>query len=298
MATVRTIHRGSKSYRYLVQSYRWEGRVRRKQRYLGTEVPEGLARQREELEREIWGETWFPLFDRIHDGYRRYLQALPGSVRTEEARQFVLEFTYDTNRIEGSTLTLDDTRLVLERGVVPRRKPLTDVLETKKHARLLSRLLGSPEPLDLHHLLAWHRELFGETKSDIAGRVRDFEVRIRNSRHIPPVPLEVRPMLVELLRWVVRAKAKVHPVELAAEFHFRFESIHPFGDGNGRIGRLAMNLLLHREGLPMLNVRYTGRQGYYQALETSNLEASSRPFLHWFFLKYAREHRHYLRQMR
>lgn len=298
MATVRTVVRGNRSYRYLVQSYRWNGRLRKKERYLGTTTPKDLRRAGAELDRAIWEETWFPLFDSIRRGYRSYLERLPPTIRTDDLRQFVLEFTYDTNRIEGSTLSLDDTRALLERGVTPGNKPLNDVLEAQSHARLVERLIGRGEMLDLRHLLLWHRELFGQTKPDIAGRLRDYEVRIRGSRYVPPSALEVRPMLLELLRWVRRSRARHHPVERAAEFHWRFEHLHPFGDGNGRVGRLAMNLLLGEEGFPMLNVRYKGRRGYYRALETSSLRSDVRPFLHWFFLRFARENSHYVRPPR
>lgn len=101
-------------------------------------------------------------------------------------------------------------------------------------------------------------------------------------------------MLVELLRSTGRNRAKTHPVQLAAEFHFRFEDIHPFVDGNGRVGRLAMNVILAGSGYPMLDILYAKRKGYYSALEHASTALSSRPFLRWFFLRYARSHRRLL----
>lgn len=291
MATVRTVARGSRRYRYLVQSYRWEGRVRKKQKYLGTSIPANLDCTKELLERSIWDETWFPLFDGIKAAYQRYRRQLPDSVRREEARDFVLAFTYDSNRIEGTTLSLADTRRLLERGLTPPGKPLADVQEAASHAKLVHLLLERPEPLDLGHLLRWHRELFGATKSDIAGRLRDHEVRIQGSRHAPPISVEVRPMLLELLRWASRSVGRAHPVEIAAAFHWRFEHIHPFGDGNGRIGRLAMNVLLEKHGYPLFNIRYTRRRGYFDALESASLKDDPKPFLGWFYLRYARAYR-------
>ncbi len=295
MAVIRTVIRGRRRYRYLVQSYRWEGSLRRKERYLGTSVPANLAPLETELDREIRAETWYALFDKIKLAYGENRRIQPPSVREKETRDFVLEFTYDSNRIEGSTLTLEDTRSLLEKGVLPADKLLSDAQEAQKHARLLARLLAAPEPLDLRHLLGWHRALFGDTKSDLAGRLRDYEVRIRGSRHLPPSALEVRPSLLELLRRVARTSRTVHPVERAADFHFRFEHIHPFGDGNGRVGRLAMNLLLAQEGYPLLNIRYAGRRGYLRALELASRVNDPRPFTRWFFLRYARENRVYLR---
>jgi len=296
MGTVRTVRRGSRTYRYLVQSYRWNGVVRKKQLYLGTSLPTDLTSSQLALERAIWKETWFAQFDAIQMAFQKRLARLPPSVHEKESEDFALEFTYDTNRIEGSTLSLEDTRRLLERGITPAARPLNDILETQKHATIVRRLIHNLEPITLSRLLGWHKELFSETKPDIAGRLRDFEVRIRGSQHVPPSALEVRPMLLELIRWSTRASTKIHPVELSAEFHFRFEHIHPFGDGNGRIGRLAMNSLLAQRDFPMLNILYARRRGYYRALELSSLRGDARPFLRWFFLRYSRDMQFYLRR--
>lgn len=279
-----------------MHSYRWDGRLRRRQLYLGSVLPTNAGRRARDLEHQVWEETWFRLFDRIRNGYRDYQAQLPRPNREEELRAFVLEFTYDTNRIEGSTLTLDDTRKVLELGITPASKPLRDVEETRRHAEVAGRLLSTPEPIDLAHLLRWHREIFGSTKPQIAGRLRDFEVRIRGSSHVPPAPVAVRPMMLELLRWVARSTKTVDPVELAGAFHFRFEHIHPFGDGNGRVGRLTMNLILARARYPLLNIQYGRRQSYYRALEAASRLGDARPFLRWFFLRYSRENRTYLQK--
>jgi cell filamentation protein, protein adenylyltransferase len=296
MATVKTVKRGSAAYHYLVQSYRWKGALRKKQLYLGTSIPKNLTSSRIALERAIWKETWFAEFDSIRAAYHRWVARLPPSVREKDAEAFVLHFTYDTNRIEGSTLSLEDTRRLLERGITPAARPLSDILEAKKHAELMRRLIRSPEPVDLAHLLGWHEELFAETKPDVAGRLRDFGVMIHGSKHMPPAALEVRPMLLELIRRTLRNASTIHAVELAAEFHFRFEHIHPFGDGNGRVGRIALNVLLNQSGFPMINIPYLRRRGYYRALELSSLGNDARPFLHWFFLRYSRELRPYVKR--
>ena len=295
MASVKTVHRNHGVYHYLVQTFRWEGAIRKKQVYLGTTIPPNLDGIRSSLEAEIWRDTWFRQFDRIRAGYQERLRTVPRSVQEQDRDEFILDFTYNTNRIEGSSLSLEDTRKLLTRGISPRFKPYHDVAESQKHASLVRRLIASPEPVDLPHVLKWHKELFGETKPDIAGRLRDFEVRIGNSRHVPPPPIEVRPKLIELLRRTSRNREGLHPVQLAGEFHFEFEDIHPFGDGNGRVGRLAMNVLLARKGFPMLDITYDRRAGYYTALEASSIRKFSRPFLRWFFLRYSRGNRFYLR---
>lgn len=289
MTAIRTVLRGDKRYYYLVQTYRWEGEVVRKEKYLGTELPTDLGVQRATLERVVWDSTWFRSFKQTAQAYEARRLKLPHSQDEKEQDDFVIEFTYDTNRIEGSTLTFRETADLLTHGISPPSKPIRDIRETLAHAALLKRLLLKPEPLDLQHLLSWHKQIFGETKPEVSGRVRDFEVRISGSRHVPPSALEVRPSLVELLRWFQRHGATLNPVERAGSFHFQFENIHPFGDGNGRIGRLAMNVLLFRAKYPMINVRYSRRGGYYRALERSSVASSPRPFLLWFFRRYLAE---------
>jgi Fic family protein len=295
MAILRTVVRGEHRYYYLVQTYRWDGAVHRKERYLGKELPSHLDLQRRALEREVWQVTWFRSFQSIRDGYQAHLGTLPPPAIAKERGQFIVEFTYDTNRIEGSTLTFQETADLLEHGISPRAKPMRDIREAELHAALMSRLLARPEPLDLPHLLGWHKAVFAETKPEYAGRVRDFEVRIQRSKHVPPPPLEVRPLLVELLRWAKRRAKELDPVERAAEFHFRFENIHPFGDGNGRIGRIAMNMLLHECGYPMINIQYGKRAGYYHALERSSVTSEPLPFMLWFFRRYQRDGKRWAR---
>lgn len=129
------------------------------------------------------------------------------------------------------------------------------------------------------------------------GKIRDHEVRIRGSKHQPPGALEVRPMLREILRWARRSSKTVHPVELASTFHFRFEFIHPFGDGNGRIGRLAVNVILTEAGYPPLNIQSTKRRGYYHALERASSIASPGPFTIWFFRRYLAINRQFAKGM-
>jgi Fic family protein len=282
----------------LEQSYRWKGVLKKEHLYLGTSLPTDLDRFKHDLDRDIWHKTWFREFDGIRAGYQRRLKVVPKSVIAKERRAFIVEFTYNTNRIEGSTLTLGDTRLLLDRGQVRATRRVQDIVETRQHAALIERLIENPEPVDLSHILDWHRELLGQTEPELAGKIREYRVDIGQSKHKPPPPEEVKPRLSELLSWTKRTEKDRHPVERAGEFHWRFESIHPFGDGNGRVGRIAMNLLLAELGYPMLDVPYIRRQGYYNALEEADLKSDARPFLLWFFLRYSRDHRFYLEEER
>jgi Fic family protein len=142
-------------------------------------------------------------------------------------------------------------------------RPLRDIRETESHARIFFEMLKTKKNFFSGLLLAWHREIFGETKADIAGRYRDYPVRVGD--HIAPHWKEI-PKLVR--RFVLfTKKTNTNPVDLAARIHYRFEKIHPFGDGNGRIGRLAMNHMLWQNGYPMLVIEQRKRTAYYKALK-------------------------------
>ena len=291
MAGLKRETRGERTYYYIHHTYRWQGQTRQIRRYLGARVPSGLTARLIEVEEEAWSQTWFPLFDAIRARWQARLRSVPREVAEKELHSFTLQFTYDTNRIEGSGLSLEETELAVDRGLSPGGRFISDIVEAREHARLAEHLLQRPPNLTLAEVLRWHAVLFKGTKPGIAGRLRDYEVGIRGSRHHPPTPLEVRPMLIELLRWASRYRGDCHAVERAASLHHRFESIHPFGDGNGRVGRLLMNVELARAGFPPLDVRYDRRRGYYRALERSQLEGDPRPFVGWFFRRYRAEWR-------
>jgi len=239
-------------------------------------------------------ERWFDDFEKIRLNYQSELISTPESAREEDRREFSVRFTYNTQRIEGSTLTLRETARLLEERVTPGGKPVSDALEAEAHQKVFLEALETSNDLSLHLVQDWHWKMFKETKPDIAGKLRRHGVRISGSRFVPPSPVEIQPLLIEFFRWYGRTKAKLNPVELAGLVHLRFVTIHPFADGNGRVGRLMMNFVLHRYGYPMIDIEYEGRAAYYGALQRSQLGRNERPFLNWFFRRYRRENTKYL----
>jgi Fic family protein len=143
-------------------------------------------------------------------------------------------------------------------------------------------------------VLEWHWKLFNLTKPDIAGKIRKHQVTISGSRFMPPSPVGVYPLVTEFFKWYHKNKGKIHPVELAAIAHLKFVTVHPFADGNGRISRLIMNFILHKKGYPMLDIKYEGKNSYYNALEKSHLKKEDRTFLQWLVKRYIKEYRRYL----
>ena len=149
--------------------------------------------------------------------------------------------------------------------------------------------------LTLQLVLEWHHSLFENTKKDIAGKIRTRQVWIYGSKFVPPSPAEVIPLLDDFLSWYNKNKMKMHPVELAAIAHLKFVTVHPFIDGNGRLSRLVMNFVLNRFGYPMLNISYENRVGYYNALERAQVKKTDSIFVLWFFRRYIKEYKRYLK---
>ena len=131
--------------------------------------------------------------------------------------------------------------------------------------------------------------MFKETKPELAGLVRRTQVLISGSKFRPPGPVELDLLLTEFFGWLPRAWRSVHPVVLAALVHLRLVTIHPFGDGNGRVTRIAMNFVLHRKGFPMLDIPYKRRAGYDRALERAQTKSDEFIFVGWFVRRYLSE---------
>lgn len=271
-----------------------DGRVRKKEKYLGSKPPRNIEKLKEALLFEIYGEQWFPLFDKIKKNHSKELKRMPEVAKEKEINTFMIRFTYDTQRIEGSTLTLRETADLLEREITPREKPLSDVLEAEAHKEVFSDMLQYKKDLSYQIVLYWHKKLFESTKPKIAGKVREHQVAISGSRFLPPFPAEIYPLTREFFRWYSRNRDQMHPVALAALVHLKFVSIHPFSDGNGRVARLMQNFVLNRHGYPMLNIPYENRTSYYNALEKSQVKEDKHIFLRWFFRRFKKVHKRHL----
>ena len=284
-----------REYFYLQHTVRTPAGIQAREKYLGAKLPSNVETAKRDFLTEVYRGRWYPLLDQVRSNYQKENRTLPPSALQKRDRQFSVKFTYDTNRIEGSALTYRETADLLERGLSPNRKPVGDIKEAEAHDRVFQEALRYEKDLSMQAILMWHKMLFEETKSDIAGRVRTHQVAISGSRFMPPSPVEVQPLLRVFFRWYNRNKPSMHPVELAAEVHLKFVSIHPFADGNGRMSRLLMNFVLHRHGFPLLNIPYEGRRGYYNALERSQVKENDSTFIQWFFRRYLKEHSTYAR---
>jgi Fic family protein len=295
MPSIRKKTVGKEQYYYLEHSYREGGKVHKIEKYLGKSLPGNIDELKRELMYEVYKERWFDKFNQIQINFQREAQNTPPNARKKELESFAIRFTYDTNRIEGSTLTLRETADLLGEGITPNARPLSDVKETEAHRNAFYEMLDYQKDLSFDIILYFHKMLFENTKGDIAGIIRSHQVAISGSKFIPPFPAEIYPLLMDFFKWYRNNKNTLHPIELAAHIHLKLVSIHPFADGNGRISRLMMNFSLHKNGYNMLNIPYEKRSGYYNALERSQMKKDDNIFLQWFFRRYLNEYKNYLK---
>ena len=192
--------------------------------------------------------------------------------------EFLVDYTYASNAIEGNTLTLSETRLVLS-GVTVGSRPLRDHLEAVGHRDAflyLEEVVRRRERISERLVKELHSLVLADRPQD-RGAYRRLPVTITGAVHTPPQSYMVAPMMEA---WVGDlARTRLHPLVAAAEFHIRFEAIHPFIDGNGRTGRLLANYMLMQRGYLPVSVKYENRRAYYEAFTAYHREGDLRPML-------------------
>ena len=184
-----------------------------------------------------------------------------------------VEWTYNSNSIEGNSMTLQETYLVLNDGMTVKGKPLREHFEINNHHKALNFLYGivtENKALDLNIILDIHRFMLNNIEDLHAGRLRNAGVRIQGANFVPPNALKVSSLVAELIDFTQTNPLHLNVIELASVFHHKFVWIHPFFDGNGRTVRLAMNLILLNAGFPPAIILKNDRKKYYTALNMAN----------------------------
>ena len=156
-------------------------------------------------------------------------------------------------------------------------------------------MLEYEEDMTEKQILKWHDELFSQTESDQAGTFRKYDVGPYGSKTEYVLGSDVEEEVKKLLKWYNKNKTKINPVELSARFHKRFELIHPFGNGNGRIGRLLMNFILYKNDYPMLDIEPKEKMSYINALERAYLKNDGMVFVKWFMKRYLKANKKFFK---
>ncbi|MDG1287942.1 MAG: Fic family protein [Rickettsiales bacterium] len=195
---------------------------------------------------------------------------------------FRVELTYTSNAIEGNTLTRRETALVVEKGLTVGGKSLTEHLEANNHAQALDwvreQFNRRPSELNENDILTIHNIILKGIDDENAGHYRSVSVRISGSAVVLPNPLKVPDLMQGFIEWI-QTSTDLHPVEFAAEVHYRLVTIHPFVDGNGRTARLLMNMILLMLGYPSAIIRKRDRLAYIGSLEKAQLGGAKDDFI-------------------
>jgi len=188
---------------------------------------------------------------------------------------FQIEMTYNSNAIEGNTLTLKETAWIIQEGLTIKGKPLKDHLEAinqKEALDFLYELIDSKKQNTVTERLIReiHYLTVKEADADIAGQYRKANVIITGADHTPPEGFEVPCEMQKLIQWINTNKKKLHAIELAAIVHHKLAYIHPFWDGNGRVSRIIMNIFIMQAGFPMAIILKNDRKRYYRVLSEAD----------------------------
>ena len=201
---------------------------------------------------------------------------LPAEAMKKIEEAFAIEYTYESNRIEGNTLTLQETELVVNEGVTIAGKSMREHLEAINHTEAIDYIKDFAQSgieISERTIKEIHALVLHGICRDNAGRYRSVPVMISGSMHVPPQPYLIEPQMEAfMVRFVEMEREKTHPVLIAAYLHDELVRIHPFIDGNGRTSRLLMNLYLLRNGFTLVALKGSNEEKirYYKALEASH----------------------------
>jgi len=197
------------------------------------------------------------------------LRPLPVSAIARLKEQLNIEWTYNSNAIEGSRLTLRETQLVLETGLTIGGRNLREHLEAINHRDAIEYVEGLAQQgaaLSAFHVRQIHKLVLARIDDENAGQYRRTQIQIAGTQYIPPEAWEVPQRMQGWESWLREVGSELHPVSLAAQAHHKLVAIHPFVDGNGRTARLVMNLVLFQHGYPPTVILRANRRQYYQVL--------------------------------
>ena len=290
MAYLSKRKQGQNTYYYLAENIPVAaGRRKQIRKYIGTEKPSEtklqilMAEFEKDVEKEkiklhgfhYLAKDEIDEIDAINKEFReRYRKANP-TVQEQFDENFVNVFVYNTNSIEGSTLTPKEVELLLSENIAP-NKPLDDVLEAKAAQKTIQFIKEYNSDLNQDFLLKIHEIYFKDSKPHIAGKYKRYHNEVKGSKFQPTPPQLVLTDMKLLFQEYQKQKKELHPLELAAWVHWKLVRIHPFQDGNGRTARIAMNFILHKNSYGMIDIKTKEKQAYFKTLEKCNYNNNAR----------------------
>lgn len=298
--------RNKKKYYYLVKNIRINDKWKKFTAYLGPDLnKKQLIDKKKKYSKKLEerAEKYLRVVDvllnLISDKDLKFLELAKQkykkfSKQTMAAREkyyewFVTSFTFNSNAIEGSTITLEETSMILFEKITPPNRTLREVKEVENHKKAFDYMLTHKSDIDKRFALKLHRILTADIlQKEESGKFRKVQVFIRGEPQMPPRAELVALEFDKLMKWYNKNKKRYDPVIVASYFHTAFEGIHPFVDFNGRTGRLLLNFILLKNKLPAIDIRNREKMEYYKTIKNAVKEGNLKPFVD-LAIKYIKE---------
>jgi len=278
-----------KAYYYLTENKYVDGKWKKTRKYLGVATPAGFEKPRRKKPKPILKAKETQRVERIRKNYSK-IHHLDSRLWKEERERFV-SFIFNTNAIEGNPIPYEDTDAILRGGRV--KAKARDIREIKNMKKCIDFLFSYSGPMDERLVLKLHKIQMKGVLPD-AGRYRTVDVRV--GRYICPPYGELPRLTKRFFVWFSESEKSMHPFELACLTHLKFVRIHPFRDGNGRMARLLMNLVLLKRGYPLLNIFNDEKLLYYLVLR--KVDATKRPksFVEYLLSTFVKQYEEYAKK--
>lgn len=271
--------RGEKRYNYLVKTIRHGKKWEKIRKYIGEgkmptdKIKEEIKKFRSEVQKTSYlTEEQIEAIENIKTGFDDYLKKGGKSGLENFKEWFFTELTYNSNAIEGTSLSLRETSMIINEGILPKNASLREVNEAKNHKEALDFLLEYNGEVNEGFILKLHSIILKNIDDNNAGKYRNVPVFIVGSDVKFPHYSKISQLIKDLIKWYKSNKKSMHPFELAALFSVKFVSVHPFIDGNGRCSRLLMNYILKKNNYPEINIYVKDRNNYLKAVRNANDE--------------------------
>lgn len=229
------------------------------------------------------------LLTMISSQYEEWLSSFYPTELEKYHQDFDVRYVHNTTAIEGNTITLRETGLILGDNIAPKGKKLREIHEIENYKNVLQFVRTYKKDLNLNFILTLHKLIQRNIDDDGAGTLRRAQIYIRGSNWTPPPAFEVEDRLQALIKWYNKNKKKYHPFELSGIIHHWFLQIHPFADGNGRVAREILNFILSKNGYPPIIIPVKERQDYMESLEKAD-EGDIHSFLEFLMKQLLRDY--------
>ena len=269
--------RNGESYNYIIRNMRVENKWKKVSKFIGKGKisKEDVRKSIEDFKAgncEYLDKDSYFLIEDVKRRFKDYLKKGGKSGKHKFDEWYFTELIYNSNAIEGNSLSLRDTARILNEGLIPKESSLREVYEVKNHEKAIEYMESYEGDFNERFMLKLHSFILKDIDDGNAGRYREIQVFIGGEDVKFPFYKDVPKLMEELFVWYKENKKVLHVLELAALTSIKFVSIHPFVDGNERVSRLIMNFILKKFGCPEINIYFKHRNNYLRAVREANDE--------------------------